>query len=114
MLHCHVILSLLTLCVLTYVVNCYFAMAEAQDPPKLLDENYYRLLSVGLNASSDEIKKKYRALARDYHPDKSSNPLAGEIMSKINRAYSVLMDKAKREAYDEKLADDDEAVDDLE
>eukprot|EP00118_Oscarella_pearsei_P019330 m.204527 g.204527 ORF g.204527 m.204527 type:complete len:281 (+) comp39650_c0_seq2:242-1084(+) len=109
---------LLTKRVQYVTVFCFFlalnccAMAEALGSG-LLDRNYYDVLSVGLNATTDEIKKKYRGLARDFHPDKSCHPLAGEIMSKINRAYSVLMDKTKREEYDEKLGDDEETVGDL-
>lgn len=64
-------------------------------------EDYYKILEVQKNASQDEIKKAYRKLAFKYHPDRNhGNAQAEENFKKINEAYSVLGDEAKRAAYD--------------
>ncbi len=61
-------------------------------------KDYYRILGVNENASFEEIKKTYRKLAFQYHPDK--NPGNEEIMKELNEAYAVLSDEKKRSEYD--------------
>jgi molecular chaperone DnaJ len=64
-------------------------------------EDYYQLLGVSRESSPDEIKKAYRKLALQYHPDKNPNdPSAEERFKQINQAYSVLSDPDKRAHYD--------------
>lgn len=63
-------------------------------------DNPYKVLGVSENASKDEIKKAYRAMARKYHPDMNpDNPKATEKMNEINEAYDILMDDSKYNAW---------------
>jgi len=62
--------------------------------------DYYDVLGVQRNASKEEIKKAYRKLARQYHPDVSNAPNAEEKFKEINEAYEVLSDDEKRATYD--------------
>ncbi len=63
--------------------------------------DYYKVLGVGKNASEEEIKKSYRKLARQYHPDRNSgDKKAEERFKEISQAYDVLSDPEKRKSYD--------------
>lgn len=61
--------------------------------------DYYEVLGVGKNASADEIKKAFRRLAVQYHPDKEGGDEAK--FREVNEAYEVLKDPAKRQRYDQ-------------
>ncbi len=67
-------------------------------PPAQRD--YYEVLGIARNSSADEIKRAYRKLAMEYHPDRNSSSDAAERFKEINRAYEVLSDGDKRSAYD--------------
>jgi len=62
--------------------------------------DYYEVLGLGRNASEDEIKKAFRRLARQYHPDVNKEKGAEARFKEINEAYEVLGDAQKRAAYD--------------
>jgi molecular chaperone DnaJ len=62
--------------------------------------DYYEVLGVPRGANEDELKSAFRRLARQYHPDVSSEPDAEEKFKEINEAYAVLSDSEKRAAYD--------------
>ncbi|EGK7561597.1 DnaJ domain-containing protein [Campylobacter coli] len=61
----------------------------------------YETLEVSKNASADEIKKAYRRLARQYHPDINKEKGAEEKFKEINAAYEILSDEKKRAQYDQ-------------
>ena len=63
--------------------------------------DYYELLGVSFNASGEEVKKAFRRLALEYHPDRNKNPGAEKRFKEINEAYQVLSNSEKRTAYDQ-------------
>lgn len=69
-------------------------MADETDP--------YRALGLSRNATNDEIRRAYRKLARQYHPDvNAENPAAEEKFKQVSAAYDILSDAKKRSLYDE-------------
>lgn len=65
-----------------------------------IDKDFYEILGVARTASADEIKKAYRKLALQYHPDRNPGPEGEERFKEIGEAYSVLSDTSKRAEYD--------------
>ena len=68
-------------------------MAEKRD--------YYEVLGVEKESTKKDIKKAYRKLAMEYHPDVSEDPEAGEKFKEISEAYAVLSDEEKKTTYDQ-------------
>lgn len=66
-----------------------------------MSNSLYETLGISKDASSDEIKKAYRKLARQYHPDINKEPGAEEKFKEINAAYEILSDETKRRQYDQ-------------
>ncbi len=65
------------------------------------EKDYYSILGVGPGATDEEIKKAYRRLAFQWHPDRNQGrPEAGERFKEISEAYAVLIDSSKRRQYD--------------
>src|SRR5688572_7735441 len=65
-------------------------------------KDYYKTLGVGEKASQAEIKKSYRKLAKQYHPDANQgDPKAADRFKEIGEAYGVLSDPEKRKQYDQ-------------
>src|SRR5512136_50669 len=67
----------------------------------MTNRDYYEILGIPKNASTDDIKSAFRKLARQYHPDVSKEPDAEERLKEINEAYGVLSDPQKRARYDQ-------------
>ncbi|MEV1200194.1 molecular chaperone DnaJ [Microbispora rosea] len=65
-----------------------------------MSNDYYATLGVRRDASQEEIKKAYRRLARELHPDVNPDPETQERFKEINQAYEVLSDAGKRRMYD--------------
>lgn len=66
-----------------------------------MQEDYYEILGVSKTASSDEIKRAFRKLALQYHPDRNQGDKeAEERFKKINEAYQILSNEEKRNIYD--------------
>src|SRR5271155_154716 len=67
-----------------------------------MPRDYYEVLGVGKSASADEIKKAYRKLARQFHPDRNPGDKQAETKFKeVQEAYDLLSDKDKRAQYDQ-------------
>ena len=64
-------------------------------------KDYYAILGLDRNASSEEIKKAYRKLAHKYHPDVSKDPAGEEKFKEVAEAYETLRSPEKRSAYDQ-------------
>jgi molecular chaperone DnaJ len=63
--------------------------------------DYYEVLGLSRDASEVDIKKAYRKLAKQYHPDVNKNPEAEEKFKEVSEAYEVLVDSRKRAQYDQ-------------
>lgn len=67
----------------------------------LANRDFYKILNVQKSANKNEIKKAYRKLAKELHPDKNKDdPNASEKFSDLSSAYEVLSDDDKRKLYD--------------
>ncbi|HEX7276560.1 MAG TPA: molecular chaperone DnaJ [Acidimicrobiales bacterium] len=74
-------------------------MAAAQPQREWFEKDYYKALGVPQSATEAEIRRAYRKLAKQYHPD--TNPGSDERFKEISAAYDVLSDPEKRKSYDE-------------
>lgn len=66
-----------------------------------MSNDYYKILGVDKKASSEEIKKAYRKLALEHHPDRGGGPEAEKKFKEANEAYQVLSDPQKRSQFDQ-------------
>lgn len=66
-----------------------------------MNKDFYKILGVEKSASGDDIKRAYRKLAMQYHPDRGGGKEAEEKFKEINEAYQILSDPQKRSQYDQ-------------
>jgi len=66
-------------------------------------ENLYNVLGIAPNASDEDIKKVYRALAMRFHPDRNAAPGAEMRFKSISKAYEILGDPVKRDEYNQSV-----------
>ncbi|WP_129599937.1 J domain-containing protein [Anaerophilus nitritogenes] len=72
-------------------------------------KNLYNILEIHTNASSSEIKKAYRTLAKKYHPDVNPKDTSlPERFREITEAYNILMDEKLKKEYDQKLFNEEQ------
>ena len=85
------------------LINSFFMLLYTQGEKM---KNYYEILEVSKNASSEVIEKAYKALAKKYHPDVYDGNVkeAEEQFKEIGEAYEILSSKEKRAEYDEKYS----------
>lgn len=84
------------------MAGCYRYWKSAQTGPMAEFIDYYKVLGLEKTATSEDIKKAYRKLARKYHPDLNpDNPQAQKTFQQINEANEVLTDPEKRKKYDQ-------------
>lgn len=67
----------------------------------MADKDYYQILGVSKNANAAELKKAYRKLALEYHPDRNKSKEAEAKFKEVNKAYEVLSDPQKKQTYDQ-------------
>jgi len=67
----------------------------------MANEDYYKILGISKTATADEIKKAYRKMALQYHPDRNKGKEAEGKFKEVNQAYEVLSDPSKRQTYDQ-------------
>ncbi|MDO8451898.1 MAG: DnaJ C-terminal domain-containing protein [bacterium] len=63
--------------------------------------DYYEILGVSKTSSAEDLKRAYRKLALEWHPDRNKDPKAADKFKEINEAYAVLSDTQKRATYDQ-------------
>ncbi len=66
-------------------------------------KNYYEIFNIPVTASVDQIKKRYRELAKEYHPDVNKNADTMHVFDLVTRAYKILSDRKLRIEYNRKL-----------
>ena len=69
----------------------------------MVEETYYELLQVTPTADLEIITAAYRALIRRHHPDRNPSPTADATTKRLNEAWEILSDPAKRAKYDREL-----------
>lgn len=74
-----------------------------QDAVRVAYPDLYRMFGLSPYASQDDIRRAYRTLSKDWHPDRSPDPDAAARFAELNKAYSILRDKELRARYDERL-----------
>lgn len=84
----------------SFLINSVLLLILSSDV-SFANRDFYKILNVGKTATTNEVKKAYRKLAKELHPDKNKDdPNASEKFSDLSAAYEVLSDEDKRKLYD--------------
>ena len=75
-----------------------------------MPENYYIVLGVSRGADVNRIKKAYRKIVKQYHPDVSQSSMGAEKLIEVRQAYETLIDEDKRRSYDQALDSEDTSI----
>ncbi|GFE55106.1 chaperone [Babesia ovis] len=86
---------------LSTTASCRWQRRQLHTSVSRRNKDPYSVLGVSRNASNDEIKRKFRELAKKYHPDLNPSPDAKQKMAEISSAYELLSDPKKRQMYDQ-------------
>ena len=73
-------------------------------------KDYYIVLGISRDSDQDRIKKAYRAIARESHPDMNQSLESGKRFMEVSEAYETLGNEAKRRAYDQELKKQDDII----
>jgi Ca-activated chloride channel family protein len=73
-------------------------------------KDYYAILGVPRNASTEQLRRAYREAAQRLHPDRNVSPGETELFLDVSQAYETLIDQTQRKAYDEELAEHEDAL----
>ena len=84
------------------LVTVLFFTVKAKATTKELPDDYFKMFnqSRGRPVDTKEVKKIYRKLSMEYHPDRNKDPDAEKKFMKISQAYEVMMDDEKRRVYE--------------
>ena len=73
-------------------------------------KDYYAILGVPRNASTEQLRRAYREAAQRLHPDRNVSPGETELFLDVSQAYETLIDQTQRKAYDEDLAEHEQTL----
>jgi curved DNA-binding protein CbpA len=95
-----------------FQINIYMGFEDFRENRRennMGEKTYYETMGVSRDASPEEIKKAFRKLALKYHPDRNKEDSSADRFKEISKAYEILIDEGKRNAYDRTISGNDDA-----
>ncbi|KAI4827299.1 hypothetical protein KUCAC02_030704 [Chaenocephalus aceratus] len=89
----HPLTCLVSLAIFLLILSVQLVSAASENDP-------YKILGVGRSASQAEIKKAYKTLAKEWHPDKNKSPGAEDMFIKVSKSYEILSNEERRSNFD--------------